>query len=165
MSSTKKNIGTEQKIIFELSDENITIDIFENILYNLQKNSTYKNRKNFSVIYEDNNKYLKIFQDGSCFCFKILKQNKEKLSNDKNDFIPYNVQTTTQLLKNDDFPNKIKYDNISKNYQIIFTLPNNNELIFEKIISNKIEYKIYAKIKENKEIDKILDCLSLVKKD
>jgi len=174
-SNSKINKNNERKIIFGLEKSNnlydfsIPIDLFENILFSL-KNSGIKNRKNSYVIYQDQNKCLKIFQDGSCFCYKINKSNitKPTIPNVESKFYyPYYVNTNSISIKNDDFSNKKEYNNITKHSQIIFTPSNNFELIFERNICDKVKYNIYIKMLTEIDLNdiKLEEILNLISKD
>jgi hypothetical protein len=172
--NNKIDKNNERKIIFGLEKSNnlydfsIPIDLFENILFSL-KDSGIKNRKNSFVIYQDQNKYLKIFQDGSCFCYKINKSNitKSSIKNVESDvYSSYFVNTNIASIKNDDFSNKKDYNNITKYSQIIFSPSNNFELIFERNICDKVKYNIYVKMLTEIDINdtKLAEVLNLISK-
>jgi len=166
----KSNTTIEHKIVFgncitdELYNLSIPIDKFENCLHYFVEKEV-KNRKNFFSIYQFENKYFKIFQDGSCFCYEINNQTiKDFNTNYLNKIKPVIITSEVSNLKNDSFPIKLVYHFSSSNYQIIFTKNDMFDLIFEKnFTNNKNKYQIYFRsnkkdyIKDNIVIETIQD--------
>jgi hypothetical protein len=97
------------------------------------------------VLYTHNNIYFKIFRDGSCFSFE-KRNNKAHFSEH---FIWENY--AQHNLKNDDFPNKLSYDNktIADGFNIKTKFGN---LFFEQIQHKEHEnyYVIYLQQNDEK---------------
>lgn len=150
---------TEEKTRFYLSTDpaNLTIPLykFEQILFKLSK--THHPSKNLYKIYGINDKYMKVFDDGSCFnyCIKKIttaKQNRVIL-----------LRIIQQQIHGDDFSGLLKYP-VEEIYQeIFFPLNESINLVFSKItdINSKLDkYTVFFEQKKgfsNQSIEKFLD--------
>ena len=150
---------TEEKTRFYLSTDpaNLTIPLykFEQILFKLSK--THHPSKNLYKIYGINDKYMKVFDDGSCFnyCIKkitIAKQNRVIL-----------LRIIQQQIHGDDFSGLLKYP-VEEIYQeIFFPLNESINLVFSKMtdINSKLnKYTVFFEQKKgfsNQSIEKFID--------
>jgi hypothetical protein len=150
---------TEEKTRFYLSTDpaNLTIPLykFEQILFKLSK--THHPSKNLYKIYGINDKYMKVFDDGSCFnyCIKKIttaKQNRVIL-----------LRIIQQQIHGDDFSGLLKYP-VEEIYQeIFFPLNESINLVFSKMtdINSKLDkYTVFFEQKKgfsNQSIEKFLD--------
>ena len=150
---------TEEKTRFYLSTDpaNLTIPLykFEQILFKLSK--THHPSKNLYKIYGINDKYMKVFDDGSCFnyCIKKIttaKQNRVIL-----------MRIIQQQIHGDDFSGLLKYP-VEEIYQeIFFPLNESINLVFSKMtdINTKLDkYTVFFEQKKgfsNQSIEKFLD--------
>lgn len=152
---------TEEKNRFYLSSDptNLTIPLykFEQILFKLSK--THHPSKNLYKIYGINDKFMKIFDDGSCFnyCIKKITTSKQNLV-----ILQKIIQ---QQIHGDDFAGFLKYP-IEEIYQeIFFPLNESINLIFSKMIdiNTKTEkYYIYFEKKKSNSQQTIEQFLDLV---
>ena len=154
---------TEEKTRFYLSSDpaNLTIPLykFEQILFKLSK--THHPSKNLYKIYGINDKYMKVFDDGSCFnyCIKKIttaKQNRVIL-----------LRIIQQQIHGDDFSGLLKYP-VEEIYQeIFFPLNESINLVFSKItdINSKLDkYTVFFEQKKgfsNQSIEKFLDLVDI----
>jgi hypothetical protein len=154
---------TEEKTRFYLSTDpaNLTIPLykFEQILFKLSK--THHPSKNLYKIYGINDKYMKVFDDGSCFnyCIKKIttaKQNRVIL-----------LRIIQQQIHGDDFSGLLKYP-VEEIYQeIFFPLNESINLVFSKItdINSKLDkYTVFFEQKKgfsNQSIEKFLDLVDI----
>ena len=154
---------TEEKTRFYLSTDpaNLTIPLykFEQILFKLSK--THHPSKNLYKIYGINDKYMKVFDDGSCFnyCIKKIttaKQNRVIL-----------MRIIQQQIHGDDFSGLLKYP-VEEIYQeIFFPLNESINLVFSKItdINSKLDkYTVFFEQKKgfsNQSIEKFLDLVDI----
>jgi hypothetical protein len=154
---------TEEKTRFYLSTDpaNSTIPLykFEQILFKLSK--THHPSKNLYKIYGINDKYMKVFDDGSCFnyCIKKIttaKQNRVIL-----------LRIIQQQIHGDDFSGLLKYP-VEEIYQeIFFPLNESINLVFSKMtdINSKLDkYTVFFEQKKgfsNQSIEKFLDLVDI----
>ena len=150
---------TEEKTRFYLSTDpaNLTIPLykFEQILFKLSK--THHPSKNLYKIYGINDKYMKVFDDGSCFNYCIKKTTTTK----QNRVILLRI--IQQQIHGDDFSGLLKYP-VEEIYQeIFFPLNESINLVFSKItdINSKLDkYTVFFEQKKgfsNQSIEKFLD--------
>ena len=152
---------TEEKTRFYLSSDpaNLTIPLykFEQILFKLSK--THHPSKNLYKIYGINDKYMKVFDDGSCFNYCIKKITTTK----QNHIILRKV--IQQQIHGDDFSGLLKYP-IEELYQeIFFSLNESINLVFSKmtdINSKQDKYAIYFEQKKSNSQQTIEQFLDLV---
>ena len=154
---------TEEKTRFYLSTTpaNLTIPLykFEQILFKLSK--THHPSKNLYKIYGINDKYMKVFDDGSCFnyCIKKIttaKQNRVIL-----------LRIIQQQIHGDDFSGLLKYP-VEEIYQeIFFPLNESINLVFSKMtdINSKLDkYTVFFEQKKgfsNQSIEQFLDLVDI----
>lgn len=154
---------TEEKTRFYLSSDpsDLTIPLykFEQILFKLSK--THHPSKNLYKIYGIHDKYMKVFDDGSCFnyCIKKIttfKQNKVILQ-----------KIIQQQIHCDDFAGLLKYP-IEELYQTIFFALNESiNLVFSRMMdinTKKEQYTIYFEQKKgnsNQSIEQFLDLVNI----
>jgi len=154
---------TEEKNRFYLSTDptNLTIPLymFEQILFKLLK--THNPNKNLYKIYGIHDKYMKVFDDGSCFNYcikKITTSKQEKVILQK---------IIQQQIQGDDFAGFLKYPVEELYQEIFFTLNESINLVFCKMIdinTNKEQYVIYFEQKKgfsNKSIEQFLDLVDI----
>jgi len=154
---------TEEKTRFYLSTDpaNLTIPLykFEQILFKLSK--THHPSKNLYKIYGINDKYMKVFDDGSCFnyCIKKIttsKQNKVILQ-----------RIIQQQIHGDDFSGLLKYSVEELYQEIFFPLNESINLVFAKmtdINTKKEKYTIFFEQKKgftNQSIEQFLDLVDI----
>ena len=150
---------TEEKTRFYLSIDpaNSTIPLykFEQILFKLSK--THHPSKNLYKIYGINDKYMKVFDDGSCFNYCIKKITTSK----HNRVILQKI--IQQQIHGDDFAGFLKYPVEELYQEIFFSLNESINLIFCKIMdinSKQERYSIYFEQKKgfsNQSIEQFLD--------
>ena len=152
---------TEEKIRYYLSTDstNLTIPLykFEQILFNIPK--TYHPNKNLYKIYGIYEKYMKVFDDGSCFnyCIKkitTIKQEKVVLQ-----------KIIQQQIHGDDFAGFLKYSVEELYQEIFYSLNESLHLVFSKMtdINTKTEhYSIYFEQKKSNTPQSIEQFLDLV---
>jgi len=154
---------TEEKTRFYLSSDpsDLTIPLykFEQILFKLSK--THHPSKNLYKIYGIHDKYMKVFDDGSCFnyCIKKIttfKQNKVILQ-----------KIIQQQIHCDDFAGLLKYQ-VEELYQTIFFALNESiNLVFSKMMNintKKEQYTVYFEQKKgnsNQSIEQFLDLVDI----
>ena len=154
---------TEEKTRFYLSTDpaNLTIPLykFEQILFKLSK--THHPSKNLYKIYGINDKYMKVFDDGSCFNYCIKKTTTSK----QNRVILQRI--IQQQIHGDDFSGLVKYP-VEEIYQeIFFPLNESINLVFAKmtdINTKKEQYTIFFEQKKgfsNQSIEKFLDLVDI----
>lgn len=154
---------TEEKTRFYISSDpaNLTIPLykFEQILFKLSK--THHPSKNLYKIYGINDKYMKVFDDGSCFnyCIKkttISKQNRVILQ-----------KIIQQQIHGDDFSGLLKYPVEDLNQDIFFPLNESINLVFCKttdINTKKEQYTVFFEQKKgfsNQSIEQFLDLVDI----
>ena len=152
---------TEEKNRFYLSSDpsDLTIPLykFEQILFKLSK--THHPSKNLYKIYGINDKYMKVFDDGSCFNYYIKKITTMK---------QYKVilqKIIQQQIHSDDFAGFLKYTVEELYQEIFFTLNESINLVFSKMIdiNTKTEkYYIYFEKKKSNSQQTIEQFLDLV---
>lgn len=150
---------TEEKTRFYLSTDpaNSTIPLykFEQILFKLSK--THHPSKNLYKIYGINDKYMKVFDDGSCFNYCIKKITTSK----QNRVILQKI--IQQQIHGDDFAGFLKYPVEELYQEIFFALNESIILVFCKIMdinSKQERYSIYFEQKKgfsNQSIEQFLD--------
>lgn len=154
---------TEEKTRFYLSSDstNLTIPLykFEQILFKLSK--TNHPSKNLYKIYGIRDKYMKVFDDGSCFnyCIKkitAIKQEKVVLQ-----------KIIQQQIHGDDFAGFLKYTVEELYQEIFFPLNESINLVFSKIVdinTKQDKYCIYFEQKKgfsNQSIEQFLDLVDI----
>ena len=154
---------TEEKTRFYLSTTpaNLTIPLykFEQILFKLSK--THHPSKNLYKIYGINDKYMKVFDDGSCFNYCIKKTSTSK----QNQVILQRI--IQQQIHGDDFAGLLKYPVEELYQEIFFPLNESINLVFCKImdINTKNEqYTIFFEQKKgfsNQSIEQFLDLVDI----
>ena len=154
---------TEEKTRFYLSIDpaNLTIPLykFEQMLFKLSK--IHHSSKNLYKIYGINNKYMKVFDDGSCFNYCIKKTTTTK----QNQVILQKI--IQQQIHGDDFAGFLKYP-VEELYQdIFFALNESINLVFCKMtdINTKNEqYIVFFEQKKgfsNQSIEKFIDLVDI----
>jgi hypothetical protein len=154
---------TEEKTSFYLSSDpaNLTIPLykFEQILFKLSK--THHPSKNLYKIYGINNKYMKVFDDGSCFNYCIKKTTTSK----QNQVVVRKV--IQQQIHGDDFAGFLKYPVEELYQEIFFPLNESINLVFCKMtdINTKNEqYIVFFEQKKgfsNQSIEQFLDLVDI----
>ena len=150
---------TEEKTRYYLSTDpaNLTIPLykFEQILFKLSK--THHPNKNLYKIYGIHDKYMKVFDDGSCFNYCI-----KKITSSKKDKVILQ-KIIQQQIHCDDFAGFLKYPIEELNQEIFFALNESINLVFSKMtdINSKSEqYSIYFEQKKgfsHQSIEQFLD--------
>ena len=141
------NLGLESRDgDYQNFDLSIPISQFEEILKEFtEKYPTIAAVKNGHKLYGINNKFFKIFQDGSCYGYVISSNTLEKLE----DYCEFS-QKTQQIL-NDDFAGFKTYWVEELYEDIIFKCTEEIQIIFSKMtdIPRKYcEYSIYFESKK-----------------
>lgn len=154
---------TEEKTRFYLSTTpaNLTIPLykFEQILFKLSK--THHPSKNLYKIYGINDKYMKVFDDGSCFNYCIKKTSTFK----QNQVILQRI--IQQQIHGDDFAGLLKYSVEELYQEIFFPLNESINLVFCKIMdinTKKEQYTVYFEQKKgfsNQSIEQFLDLVDI----
>ena len=154
---------TEEKTRFYLSTTptNLTIPLykFEQILFKLSK--THHPSKNLYKIYGINDKYMKVFDDGSCFNYCI----KKTITSKQNQVILQKI--IQQQIHGDDFSGLLKYPVEDLYQEIFFPLNESINLVFAKITdinTKKEQYTIYFEQKKgftNQSIEQFLDLVDI----
>ena len=154
---------TEEKTRFYLSTDptNLTIQLykFEQILFKLSK--THHPSKNLYKIYGINDKYMKVFDDGSCFNYCIKKTTTSK----QNQVVVRKV--IQQQIHGDDFSGLLKYPVEDLNQDIFFPLNESINLVFCKttdINTKKEQYTVFFEQKKgfsNQSIEQFLDLVDI----
>lgn len=109
------------------NDFSIPINEFEELLKNVCGKISNPPYKNSFKLYGINNKFFKIFQDGSCFGYNLKKAELNKIDNF------YQIKTIQNQIYNDDFAG-LKIYWIEELYEdIIFKLDENMSLTFSKM--------------------------------
>lgn len=154
---------TEEKTRFYLSTDptNLTIPLykFEQILFKLSK--THHPSKNLYKIYGINDKYMKVFDDGSCFNYCIKKTTISK----QNQVVVRKV--IQQQIHGDDFSGLLKYPVEDLNQDIFFSLNESINLVFCKttdINTKKEQYTVFFEQKKwfsNQSIEQFLDLVDI----
>ncbi len=149
---------TEEKTRFYLSTNptNLTIPLykFEQILFKLSK--THHPSKNLYKIYGINDKYMKVFDDGSCFNYCIKKTTTSK----QNQVILQRI--IQQQIHGDDFSGLLKYPVEELYQEIFFHLNESINLVFAKmtdINTKKEKYTVFFEQKKgfsNQSIEQFL---------
>ena len=150
---------TEEKTRFYLSTNpaNLTIPLykFEQLLFKLSK--THHPSKNLYKIYGINDKYMKVFDDGSCFNYCIKKTTTSK----QNQVILQRI--IQQQIHGDDFAGLLKYPVEELYQEIFFPLNESINLVFSRMmdINTKNEqYTVFFEQKKgfsNQSIEQFLD--------
>ena len=154
---------TEEKTRFYLSTTpaNLTIPLykFEQILFKLSK--THHPSKNLYKIYGINDKYMKVFDDGSCFNYCIKKTSTSK----QNHVILQRI--IQQQIHGDDFAGLLKYPVEELYQEIFFPLNESINLVFSRMmdINTKNEqYTVFFEQKKgfsNQSIEQFLDLVDI----
>ena len=154
---------TEEKTRFYLSSDpaNLTIPLykFEQMLFKLSK--THHPSKNLYKIYGINDKYMKVFDDGSCFNYCIKKTTTSK----QNQVVVRKV--IQQQIHGDDFSGLLKYPVEDLNQDIFFPLNESINLVFCKttdINTKKEQYTVFFEQKKgfsNQSIEQFLDLVDI----
>ncbi len=100
--------------------------------------------KNGYKLYGINNKYFKIFQDGSCYGYLLKKQDVNIID------IFFQLKIIHQQIYNDDFAGLKTYWTEELYEDIVFKLDEQMNLVFSKMIDsprNYIEYSIFMESK------------------
>lgn len=149
---------TEEKTRFYLSTTPIDLTIplykFEQILFKLSK--THHPSKNLYKIYGINDKYMKVFDDGSCFNYCIKKTTTSK----QNQVILQRI--IQQQIHGDDFSGLLKYPVEELYQEIFFHLNESINLVFAKmtdINTKKEKYTVFFEQKKgfsNQSIEQFL---------
>jgi len=145
----KQKIEEKYKYFFNNNSNNFAIDIckFENILKNYSDFSNETPAKNGYKLYGINNKFFKIFQDGSCYGYTIIDSQLKEM----NDMVEY--KQTNQQIYNDDFAGLKNYWVEEIYEEIIFKLEDDIQIIFTKmhdVHRNISQYSIFIDIKNKK---------------
>ena len=150
---------TEEKTRYYVSttpaDLTIPLYKFEQILFNIPK--THHPNKNLYKIYGIHDKYMKVFDDGSCFNYCIKKITTSK----HNRVILQKI--IQQQIHGDDFAGFLKYPVEELYQEIFFSLNESISLVFCKIMdinSKQERYSIYFEQKKgfsNQSIEQFLD--------
>ncbi len=150
---------TEEKSRYYLSTDpaNLTIPLykFEQILFKLSKN--HHPSKNLYKIYGIHDKYMKVFDDRSCFNYRIKKITTTK----QNNVILHKI--IQQQIHCDDFSGLLKYPVEELYQEIFFALNESINLVFSKmtdINTNTEQYSIYFEQKKgffHQSIDQFID--------
>ena len=136
-----KKTETKSRFYFKNGSLNFAISLsqFENILYNfIKENPDWKSHKNGHKLYGYDNKFFKIFQDGSCYGF-IVKENKLI----ENGIFVEN-QITTQQIYNDDFAGLQKYWVEEVYEEIIFKKDDKTQITFSKMQDSNRDFCQYC---------------------
>jgi len=124
-------------------DFSIPINEFEELLKIMLNYSQSPYRNSFKL-YGINNKFFKIFQDGSCFGYSIKKQEIQQMG------IFYQSKITQQQIYNDDFAG-LKIYWVEEFYEeIVFKLDDYMNLVFSKqtdIPRQIVEYCVFLEAK------------------
>lgn len=154
---------TEEKTRYYVStitaDLTIPLYKFEQILFNIPK--THHPNKNLYKIYGIHDKYMKVFDDGSCFNYCI-----KKITTTKQDKVVLQ-KIIQQQIHSDDFAGLLKYS-VEEIYQeIYYALNESINLVFSKMmdINTKTEhYSIYFEKKKGisqQSIEQFLDLVDI----
>lgn len=128
-------------------DFGFSISEFEEILkfaIEHAKNNNITIQKNGFKVYGINNKFFKIFQDGSCFGYSIKKHEitlKESL---------FEFKISKQQIYNDDFPGLKTYWTEEVYEEIIFKIDDTYHLVFSKMLDIPRNYQEYSIFIEQK---------------
>ena len=154
---------TEEKTRFYISSDpaNLTIPLykFEQMLFKLSK--THHPSKNLYKIYGINDKYMKVFDDGSCFNYCIKKTTTSK----QNQVVVRKI--IQQQIHGDDFSGLLKYPVEDLNQDIFFPLNESINLVFCKttdINTKKEQYTVFFEQKKgfsNQSIEQFLDLVDI----
>ena len=154
---------TEEKTRYYVStnpaDLTIPLYKFEKILFNIPK--THHPIKNLYKIYGIYDKYMKVFDDGSCFNYCIKKITTAQHGN----LILQKI--IQQQIHGDDFSGLLKYSVEELYQEIYYTLNESMNLVFSKMtdINNKTEkYSVYFEQKKGisqQSIEQFLDLVDI----
>jgi len=154
---------TEEKTRFYLSTDptNLTIPLykFEQILFKLSK--THHPNKNLYKIYGIRDKYMKVFDDGSCFNYCI-----KKTTTTKQDKVILQ-KIIQQQIHCDDFSGLLKYSVEELYQEIYFTLNESINLVFSRMTDINVKithYSIYFEQKKSnfpQFIEQFLDLIDI----
>ena len=152
---------TEEKTRYYVSttpaDLTIPLYKFEQILFNIPK--IHHPNKNLYKIYGIHDKYMKVFDDGSCFNYCI-----KKITTTKQDKVVLH-KIIQQQIHGDDFAGLLKYSVEELYQEIYYTLNESINLVFSKMmdINTKTEhYSIYFEQKKGNSQQSIEQFLNLV---
>ncbi len=152
---------TEEKTRFYLSSDSSDLTIplykFEQILFKLSK--THHPSKNLYKIYGINDKYMKVFDDGSCFNYCIKKTTTSK----QNQVILQRI--IQQQIHGDDFSGLLKYQTEELYQEIFFPLNESINIVFAKITdinTKKEQYTVFFEQKKGFSNQSIVQFLDLV---
>lgn len=160
MESKSQKIEEKTKYFFNNGtlDFSINIGQFEEYLFNFTSSfPDLKPSKNGYKLYGIDNKYFKIFQDGSCYGYIILKNSIQQM--DK--FVEHKQKT--QQIYNDDFAGLKDYWIEEIYEEIIFKPTEDAQIVFSKmkdIPRNIDQYCIYIEPKSCKNIKQISSIFS-----
>lgn len=124
-------------------DFSMQINEFEELLRVMLNYSQSPYRNSFKL-YGINNKFFKIFHDGSCFGYSIKKQEINKIGNF------YQSKIIQQQIYNDDFAGLKTYWVEESYEEIVFKLDEQMNLIFSKqtdIPRQVVEYSVFLEPK------------------
>ena len=146
---SKQKIEEKYKYYLPNESNNFSIPIqnFEEILKNYKDFSNETPAKNGYKLYGINNKFFKIFQDGSCYGYIILQNELKKMDN-----ITEHKQINQQIY-NDDFAGLKTYWVEEVYEEIIYKLEDDAQIVFVKMLDvprNISQYSIYIEIKKSK---------------
>lgn len=169
----KSNQKIEQKCKYFFTNQstNFSINIgkFEEILKNYSDFSQQTPAKNGYKLYGINNKFFKIFQDGSCYGFTVIRNE----INNVDGFSEH--KQTNQQIYNDDFAGLKTYWIEEIYEEIIYKLGEDAQIVFAKMYDvprNIEQYSLYLEIKKkslnigniktkySKDIEIIYSCLT-----
>ncbi len=152
---------TEEKTRYYVSttpaDLTVPLYKFEQILFNIPK--IHHPNKNLYKIYGIHDKYMKVFDDGSCFNYCI-----KKITTTKQDKVVLQ-KIIQQQIHGDDFSGLLKYSVEELYQEIYYSLNESVNLVFSKMIdiNTKTEhYSIYFEQKKGNSQQSIEQFLDLV---
>lgn len=160
MESKSQKKEEKTKYFFNNGTLNFSINIgqFEENLFNFTSSfPNLKPSKNGYKLYGIDNKYFKIFQDGSCYGYIILENSIQQI--DK--FVKH--KQTTQQIYNDDFVGLKDYWIEEIYEEIIFKPTEDAQIVFAKmkdIPRNIDQYSIYIEPKNCRNIKEISSIFS-----
>ena len=131
---------TEEKTRYYVStsptDLTIPLYKFEKILFNIPK--THHPNKNLYKIYGIHDKYMKVFDDGSCFNYCI-----KKITTNKQDKVVLQ-KIIQQQIHGDDFAGLLKYLVEELYQEIYYALNESINLVFSKMIDINTKNEYYS---------------------
>jgi len=136
MNIQKTEEKTRYYVSITTTDLTIPLYKFEKILFNIPK--TYHPNKNLYKIYGINDKYMKVFDDGSCFNYCI-----KKITATKQDKIVLQ-KIIQQQIHGDDFAGLLKYSVEELYQEIYYALNESINLVFSKMIDINTKNEYYS---------------------